>query len=231
MEIHELIDSASSVQRIYCGKCSSHLSLVFEVLDEIIAGVHFKINGLPFLRCINCQIRYLPDRSKSAILHLHRQAFEKGSDLITSDRKKTQHDFGFTKVPFIYDSDDYLYTPGLERDFDKGFLTPVFFNKEVLVKYDSHPSYRVQFASKTYGTIWCNDDFSVPFGINKYEKIVMWLGDISRLPTKEQYYLRSENVISDHCIGSEFYDGQIECIFTDLTPEDKLFKETLKKVS
>ncbi|QQN26305.1 hypothetical protein [Pseudomonas syringae group genomosp. 3] len=53
----------------------------------------------------------------------------------------------------------------------------------------------------------------------------MWLGDISRLPTKEQYYLRSENVISDHCIGSEFYDGQIECIFTDLTPEDKLFKE------
>lgn len=37
----------------------------------------------------------------------------------------------------------------------------------------------------------------------------MWLGDIARLPDAEQYYLRSENIDSDHSIGSEFYDGQI----------------------
>jgi len=52
----------------------------------------------------------------------------------------------------------------------------------------------------------------------------MWLGDIARLPDAEQYYLRSENIASDHSIGSEFYDGQIECIFTDLSKEDALFK-------
>ena len=52
----------------------------------------------------------------------------------------------------------------------------------------------------------------------------MWLGDIARLPVEEQYYLRSENVESDHSIGSEFYDGQIEVIFTDLSKENLLFK-------
>src|SRR6185437_1016278 len=51
----------------------------------------------------------------------------------------------------------------------------------------------------------------------------MWLGDIAKLPESEQYYLRSENVDSDHSIGSEFYDGQIECIFTDPSRENRLF--------
>lgn len=52
----------------------------------------------------------------------------------------------------------------------------------------------------------------------------MWLGDIARLPIDEQYYLLSENVESDHTIGSEFYDGQIECIFSKLSPENELIK-------
>lgn len=51
----------------------------------------------------------------------------------------------------------------------------------------------------------------------------MWLGDIAKLPENEQYYLRSENIPSDHAIGSEFYDGQIQVKATDLTAEDKLF--------
>ena len=53
----------------------------------------------------------------------------------------------------------------------------------------------------------------------------MWLGDIARLPETEQFYLRSENVQSDHSIGCEFYDGEIECKFTDRTTEDKLFEQ------
>src|SRR3546814_5372066 len=51
----------------------------------------------------------------------------------------------------------------------------------------------------------------------------MWLGDVAKLPKFEQYYLMSENRPSDHCIASEFYDGQIECIFTDPTRENVLF--------
>ena len=119
-------------------------------------------------------------------------------------------------------SDDYYHIPGLRRPFHEGFLTPVFFKKEVLLKYDASPTYRVKFASATYGEI-DTDSFSIPFGINKNGKVVMWLGDIAKLPENEQYYLRSENVESDHALGSEFYDGQIECIYTDPTQENKLF--------
>jgi hypothetical protein len=43
------------------------------------------------------------------------------------------------------------------------------------------------------------------------------------LPKPEHHYLRSENVASDHSVGSDFYDGQIECIFTEPTQETKLF--------
>ena len=145
-----------------------------------------------------------------------------GRNLVRVTRQKLADDFGFTKIPFLFDADDYHYIPGLAREHDPGFLTPVFFNREVLIKYDVHPSYRVRFASRTYGEIW-QDDFSISFGINRNGKLIMWLGDIARLPENEQYYLRSENIPSDHSIGSEFYDGQIECIFTDRAPEDKLF--------
>lgn len=44
------------------------------------------------------------------------------------------------------------------------------------------------------------------------------------MPEAEQYYLRSENVPSDHSIGSEFYEGEIECVFTEASREDRLFK-------
>jgi hypothetical protein len=127
-------------------------------------------------------------------------------------------------VPFLYDPDDYFYIPGLQRPFDEGFLTPVYFERRVLLKYDNAPSYRVRFASTTYGQIDTGDDY-ISFGINRNGHVVMWLGDIAKLPEAEQYYLRSENVPSDHSIGSEFYDGQIECVFTDRSKEDHLFRE------
>ena len=151
------------------------------------------------------------------------QATEKGVSAVHAARRKLKEDYRFTKVPFLYDPDDYRNIPGLERPFNVGFLTPVFFNCNVLLKYDTAPGYRVRFASTTYGEIVPDDGNSICFGINRHGKVVMWLGDIAALPEPEQYYLRSENVKSDHCIGSEFYDGQIECIFTKPTEEDRLF--------
>jgi hypothetical protein len=102
-------------------------------------------------------------------------------------------------------------------------LAPVFFKREVLLKYDSSPSYRVRFASTTYGTIYTGETY-IPFGINKNGLVVMWLGDIAKMPESEQYYIRSENVPSDHSIGSEFYEGQIECVPTKASRENRLFK-------
>lgn len=99
-------------------------------------------------------------------------------------RKKRKHEFKFAKAPFLYDPDDYFYIPGRNRPFDVGFLTPVFFKREVLLKYDNSPSYRVQFASTTYGTIYTGGEY-ISFGINKNGLVVMRLGDIAKMPESE----------------------------------------------
>lgn len=224
IDISELFPKAGQIQRIYCDRCSGYLDLRFSDFHNDVSGIDIHIMGLPELYCEQCKLGYLPEDSRFAVIYLHEQATKHGSKVANVTRNKTNQDFGFTQVPFIYDSDDYKYFPGLKRPHDEGFLTPVFFNKEVLLKYDSSPTYRLSFASTTYGEIRQGDEFSMPFGINKHGKVIMWLGDVARLPVNEQYYLLSENIESDHSIGSEFYDGQIECKFTDHSREDNLFQ-------
>ncbi len=224
MDISEIFPKPGHIQRIFCDACGSHMDLVFSSFSEEVTGVHIHIENLPFLQCEKCDIDYLPEDSRFAIIYIHEQAIKHKENHVNVNRRKTNQNFGYTDVPFLYESDDYKYIPGLQRPHSEGFLTPVFFNREVLVKYDASPVYRLSFASRTYGEIRRGDDYSISFGINKNGKVLMWLGDIATLPEREQYYLRSENVESDHSIGCEFYDGQIECIFTDRTPEDKLFQ-------
>ncbi|CAB1057220.1 FIG01060806: hypothetical protein [Olavius sp. associated proteobacterium Delta 1] len=225
MELSDIFPKEGRIQHLYCDECGGYLDLTFGVFDDHVSGVHICIKGLPYLSCEKCNIDYLPDDSRFTIIYSHEQAIKKKSGAVNVTRNKTNVDYEFSNVLFIYDSDDYKYIPGLKRPFDEGYLTPVYFNKEVLLKYDASPTYRLSFASTTYGEMRQGDDFSIPFGLNKNGKVIMWLGDIARLPEAEQYYLRSENVESDHSIGSEFYDGQIEVKFTDHSKEDTLFQK------
>ena len=146
------------------------------------------MNGLPVLRCSKCGKDYLPDNSRFAITQLHEQAMAKSSRRVMVTREPSNLKFNFTPIDFIYSADDYRYIPGLERPWNQRFLTPVFFNKAVLLKYDASPDYEVKFASATYGTIY-HQDFYISFGINKNGKIIMWLGDLAELPKAEQHYL------------------------------------------
>lgn len=220
--VMDLFPPDGFVQRNYCD-CGRQLDLEFRTYDEDISGVHFRIEGLPLLHCSACDKDHMPYLTRMALIDCHMRAVKAGSPVFWSKRKKRDDTFNFTKVPFLYDPDDYFYIPGLRRPFDVGFLTPVFFHRRVLFKYDNSPDYQVQFASTTYGTIYTGEEY-ISFGINRNGLVVMWLGDIAKMPESEQYYLRSENVPSDHSIGSEFYDGQIECFFTDPSRESHLFK-------
>jgi hypothetical protein len=228
LHLQDLFPSADKVRRIYCDKCSAHLDLCYLEFDETISEIQITVSGLPVLKCPNCEATSIPDRSCFALIHLHKRAMQENLSKIRSIRNKAPKNYGFTKVPFVYDSDDYEHIPGLSREVDVGYLTPAFFSKEVLLKYEAHPSYRVIYCSRTYGSIYQDECMTIPFGINRNGKLVMWLGDIAKLPDKEQYYLASENVDSDHSIGSEFYDGQIECKFTEQSPEDLLFEQRSK---
>lgn len=221
MELNE-IPPSGGVTRAYCESCESSLDLIFAPFQETVSGVHICIDGLPTLECSECGWRTLPDRTRFTIMQAHQRASKENTHFFNSTRKKIVENFGFTAVPFEYDPDDYYYYPGLKRQWNQGFLTPVFFNRKVIAKFDADPKYLVSYASPTYGDI-SGDNFSIAFGINRLGHVIMWLGDIAKLPLPEQYYLMSENRPSDHCIGSEFYDGQIECIFTDPPREKVLF--------
>ena len=225
MDLSEIFPKDGHIQHLYCDECGEYLDLTFGQFHEHVSGVDIHIDGLPYLSCPQCNIDYFPEDSRFAVIYVHEQATKKNSQFVNVNRNKTNVEYEFTKIPFIYDSDDYKYIPGLKRSFDEGYLTPVYFSKEVLLKYDASPTYRLSFASTTYGEMRHGDDFSIPFGLNKNGKVIMWLGDIARLPEAEQYYLRSENVESDHSIGSEFYDGQIEVKFTEHSKEDSLFQK------
>lgn len=211
-------------RRIYCDICGKHTRLREALFDRRVSGVRIVVNGLLELHCTNCDKAYWPDHTRLALMRLWERASEASKDYIQVTRRKRVEDFGFTKVKFVYDADDYFFIPGLARENSPGFLTPVFFNKHVLIKFDALEHYSLSFCSRTYGGI-STQDFSISFGVNENEKVVMWLGDIAELPEPEQHYLRSENIPSDHCLGSEFYDGQIECKFTDPTAEDRLVEQ------
>lgn len=96
-----------------------------------------------------------------------------------------------------------------------GYLTPVYFNKQVLIRYLYDSRFYCDFASETYGTIG-NDDFSISFGINKNGSVIMWIGDIMHnIPQKEQFYLLVENIDPEGDANSEFYEAQINAEFTE----------------
>lgn len=116
---------------------------------------------------------------------------------------------------FKHDVGDVMRFPGLLRPWGgfPPYLTPVFFNREVLIRYFYDPRFLCEFHSETYGSVQ-SERFSFPFGVNPNGKVIAWLGDLEELPESEQQYLLSENIESDSDITSEFYDAQINVEFT-----------------
>jgi hypothetical protein len=112
--------------------------------------------------------------------------------------------------PFKLSPMDYMFYPGLWRPQEDGALTPIFFRRRVLLRYHSDPVYDLHFTSNSYGTIVMPAGHHIPFGINPQDLVIMWLGDIAKLPADEINYFLSENVDSDHDLISDFYRGQID---------------------
>ncbi|MBU5322419.1 MAG: hypothetical protein SO136_02675 [Sarcina ventriculi] len=219
-------------------KCSCNGRLHLQYMQDNInrGGNKYVINNLPKLVCSKCnksdwayQVRemcefiidkcFIEEKGKGKTFNLD---FNKIKFKFCVDK------FISTKVGFLYDRDDYYFLPGLIREWEKGFLTPIFFNIEVLLKYMHHPKYSVDLGADTYGNIYTDNKHMIVFGINENNKIIMWLGDINKLSIEEQYYLRSENVPSDHNISSEFYEGQIECKWAEPSITNRLFTKRLQ---
>ncbi|MFW2597812.1 hypothetical protein ACN9JZ_03735 [Aliarcobacter butzleri] len=218
----------NSLQLYFDEKTNEELQLYFGKHETIIDGIIVKLENVPLLIDKNSVISY-PDKTKYTIKYFVEQAKEKGEkgiSLIPNSKKEIRYSFA-EKFNFKYSHIDYEYIPGLIREWNDGFLTPVFFNIKVLNKYSQDPDYKLDIFSGTYGSIYKGNEWHISFGINKNRKVIMWLGDIDDLPEEEKYYLRSENIDSDHDIHSEFYNGQIEVQFAEPSIEGKAFQSKI----
>lgn len=204
------------------------LELTFESIEIELLGVTVKCSGLPLLKEENSGDYYFPLKSKMIIHHHVQNALQEGHTRIriaaSPSRKEKRYSL-CDDLNFSYSSTDYEFIPGLYREWNDGFLTPVFFNISVLNKYSQSPDYTLDLFSSTYGNITSKkDDWIISFGINKNKKVIIWLGDINDLPSKEKYYLLSENIESDHSIHSEYYNAQIDVRWSDPSIEHRVFE-------
>lgn len=71
-----------------------------------------------------------------------------------------------SSVTFVFDPKEGL---------GDGFLTPVYFDNEVLVKHLYSKTNAVEFASETYGTIYWPDHY-MSFGINAQGAVIAGRG-------------------------------------------------------
>jgi len=113
---------------------------------------------------------------------------------ITGERKKKFVTFIIGRDEQGNDIESICNEEELSNYFtDRGtphFLTPVFFRREVLSKYYQEPSrYRVSDSG-----IGCLDLWHLPLDITEEELIQVWLGDLGRIPYKEQLHWRQFNV-------------------------------------
>ena len=215
----------NEVQRYFDLDSGEDLHLWFGYHNLVIDGVTVELCGVPLLRKESNGQIFLPDKTKHVIAYSVEKAKERSENSISlapKDSRDIRYPYS-DKFDFIYSHIDYEYIPGLVRPWNKGFLTPVFFNIAVLNKYSQNPEYKLDLFSATYGSISKGDEWDIAFGINTNKKVIMWLGDIETLPDNEKYYLRSENVESDHDIHSEFYDAQIDVQFSEPSPQNALF--------
>lgn len=216
----------NEVQTYFDNETEEPLSLCFEDYFCVIANKEVHLSNVPLLKNNDNGKIYFPDKIKLEIASFLKKADEQNEDKIyLSPKRRGNKRYHYAaKYDFKYSSIDYEYIPGLYREFNEGFLTPVYFNISVLNKYSQNPDYSLDLFSSTYGTISYKDEWNIQFGVNKNKNIIMWLGDIDSLHEEEKYYLRSENINSDHCIHSEFYNAQIDVKWADPCLENRVFR-------
>lgn len=191
-------------------------------------GVLVRFEKMPYLKNEKTNESYLPTYSEMVVerivKYVKREGLSEFNPITPPNDLITKEFFYCEGFPFEYSALEYYFIPGLIREQNDGFLTPVYFNLEVLNKYTQHPDYDLKLMSSTYGSLCYKEDWSISFGVNRNNKVIMWLGDIDGLPDKEKYYLLSENTPPEFEIHSEFYNAQICVQWSEGAIENKVFE-------
>lgn len=107
------------------------------------------------------------------------------------------------------------------------FLTPVYFTRDVLDRYTSNPAqYTVEDDHIAFFNIW-----SLPYTRNNEDRVIVWLGDLGRIPFKEQQYWRVFNVAPYGYINDKFLKRQLEAEWTESIGEEKKLFSLINKIN
>ncbi|MBU3206971.1 hypothetical protein KPL33_08265 [Clostridium algidicarnis] len=107
------------------------------------------------------------------------------------------------------------------------FLTPVYFTTDVLDRYTNNPEqYKVADDHIMFLNIW-----SLPYTRNNDDKVVVWLGDLGRIPYKEQQYWRIFNIKPFGGINEKFIKRQLMAEWTDSIGEEKTLFSLLNGIN
>lgn len=105
------------------------------------------------------------------------------------------------------------------------FLTPIYFDIKILDKYKNDPrNYTISDENIMYLSEW-----NIPFSINEENKVVVWLGDLGRLPYSEQKYWKVFNQKPRGNIEKNFFDRQVKGIWTDASRIDSKLIPTINR--
>lgn len=112
---------------------------------------------------------------------------------------------------FRYSAAEHFFIPGLVTSMpSERYLTPVYFSRNVLMKYRHVEGYGLQSFTDSCGSISIDGGGTLPYGVNKEGYVMMWFGDVVKLDERERFYLYSENVGPQYDLHSDFYDNQIQ---------------------
>lgn len=107
------------------------------------------------------------------------------------------------------------------------FLTPVFFNRKVLDAYIADPTH----FSVEDGYLRHLDKWGIPFTINEEDKVMVWLGDLGRIPHSEQKRWKVYNEPPRGTIEPKFYKRQLMAQFTEAITAEKRLLELLNELN
>lgn len=103
-----------------------------------------------------------------------------------------------------------------------GYLTPIYFKKSVLEKYYNNPNKYTIFD----GYLSCGSLWGLPIDNDHESTVMAFLGDLGKLPNKEQKYWRSFNIPpSDNSISRTNYARSFLGEFCDAKSPEFEFKQ------
>lgn len=189
------------------------LELAFNRKTIYYNGFKVILDKLPYLKNPNNNNIYFTTPALSIIQELVALALKEGkTELRINEFNKFNKGKAQIAIDtkFKYSLVEHFFIPGLITDIPSDcHLTPVYFNKNILTKFQYGDGYEIKSRTASFGYIVSHSGYSIPFGINPNGYVIMWLGDIINLPEKELLYLYSENIEPQYNIHSDFYRNQI----------------------